>query len=557
MIPVVQGLADDGAVVSIDTMRAEVAREAIAAGAGMVNDVSGGLADPDMVPSVVTAGVPFIAMHWRGHSTQMQSRAVYDDVVADVCRELASRRDALLGAGLAEDLLVLDPGLGFAKHAAHNWALLAALPVLHDLGHPILLGASRKTFLGWLGRADGAPPRPAAERDPETAATSVMAAMAGLWCVRVHDVESTVRALSVVQAALEHAPDGGDGGDGLGTVRTVGTAETPTAAARATPAAARATSPPASTATATATSTASDERPHRPAGRLRPRQPRRARLREARRPDLRRRRHHDVRPGARRSHRRPRSDGQLRRGGRRCRRPHHRPVLRPHRAARGGDRGRRAAKRPRRRRRGRRAQARGAGRAAPSPTSRCVSRVATGPRSSSPSAATSATGARPSPRRSPTFVACPGSRSPASPRSSRPTRSEAPSSRPTSTPSRWVAPRSRPTPCSQSCTASRPRHGRTREIRWGARTLDLDLIQFGAPGSSREVVSDDERLTLPHPRAAERAFVLVPWLDADPRATLRVGPGPDGIRPVADLVEVTWPDLHAAGVRPGPGWEHK
>ncbi len=209
-----------------------------------------------MVAAVVAAGVPFIAMHWRGHSTEMQSRAVYDDVVDEVCRELASRRDALLGAGLAEDLLVLDPGLGFAKHAEHNWALLAALPVLHDLGHPILLGASRKTFLGRLGTCRGRSRRgPPAERDPETAATSVMAAMAGLWCVRVHDVASTVRALSVVQAALEHAP-------------------TSTATRR---------DPP--------TATATDGRSHRPAGRLGPRQPRRARLREARRPDLRRRRH--------------------------------------------------------------------------------------------------------------------------------------------------------------------------------------------------------------------------------------------------------------------------
>jgi len=210
VLPVVRGLAAQGAVVSIDTMRAEVALAAVEAGATFVNDVSGGLADPEMVPAVAAAGVPYIAMHWRGHSTEMQSMTAYDDVVEDVCRELASRRDALLGAGLAEHLLVLDPGLGFAKHAEHNWALLAALPVLHDLGHPILLGASRKTFLGRLGRAEGEPPRPAAERDPETAATSVMAAMAGLWCVRVHDVEATVRALSVVRAALEHAPDDGD-----------------------------------------------------------------------------------------------------------------------------------------------------------------------------------------------------------------------------------------------------------------------------------------------------------------------------------------------------------
>ncbi|KRF46884.1 dihydropteroate synthase [Terrabacter sp. Soil810] len=207
VVPVVAALAADGAVVSVDTMRATVARAAVDAGASIVNDVSGGLADPDMVPWVAAERLPYIAMHWRGHSTGMQSRAVYDDVVEEVLRELAERRDALLEGGIDEEHLVLDPGLGFAKNADHNWALMAALPALHDLGHPILLGASRKTFLGRLGRDEGATPRPAAERDVETTATSVMAAMAGLWCVRVHDVASTVRALTVVQAALEHAPD--------------------------------------------------------------------------------------------------------------------------------------------------------------------------------------------------------------------------------------------------------------------------------------------------------------------------------------------------------------
>jgi dihydropteroate synthase len=210
VVPVVAALAADGAVVSIDTMRASVARAAVDAGATIVNDVSGGLADPEMVPWVASDRLPYVAMHWRGHSTSMQSRATYDDVVEDVCRELAERRDVLLAGGIDEDNLVLDPGLGFAKNADHNWALMAALPVLHDLGHPILLGASRKTFLGRLGRDDGAAPRPPAERDVETTATSVMAAMAGLWCVRVHDVASTVRALSVVQAALDHAPEDSD-----------------------------------------------------------------------------------------------------------------------------------------------------------------------------------------------------------------------------------------------------------------------------------------------------------------------------------------------------------
>lgn len=210
VLPVVQALHSHGAVLSIDTMRTEVARQAVAAGAAIVNDVSGGLADPEMVPWVAEAGLPFIAMHWRGHGADMQSRAQYDDVVADVTRELEERRDTLLEAGVAEDLLVLDPGLGFAKTADHNWALMAALPLLHELGHPILLGASRKAFLGRLGQPPGAEPRPAAQRDIETTATSVMAAMAGLWCVRVHDVASTVRALAVVDAAVAHAPEEGD-----------------------------------------------------------------------------------------------------------------------------------------------------------------------------------------------------------------------------------------------------------------------------------------------------------------------------------------------------------
>ncbi|MEO6997322.1 MAG: dihydropteroate synthase [Terracoccus sp.] len=207
VVPVVADLVERGAVVSIDTMRAEVAAAAVDAGAAVVNDVSGGRADPEMVPWVAGTGVPYIAMHWRGHSNQMQSRAVYADVVGEVLHELGLRRDELLAAGLDPDLLVLDPGLGFAKNADHNWALMAALPVLHDLGQPMLLGASRKAFLGRLGRAEHDLPRPPPERDLETTATSVMAAMAGMWCVRVHDVPSTVRALAVVEAALRHLPD--------------------------------------------------------------------------------------------------------------------------------------------------------------------------------------------------------------------------------------------------------------------------------------------------------------------------------------------------------------
>ncbi len=205
VLPVVEALAAAGVAVSVDTMRSQVAAQALAAGALLVNDVSGGLADPAIVDVVVDAGCPFVAMHWRGHSGDMQSRAVYVDVVAEVCDELAQRRDALLAAGVRPDRLVLDPGLGFAKLAAHNWALLGRLDALSALGHPVLVGASRKTFLGRLGVPEGAPPRPPSDRDDATAATSVVCALAGIWGVRVHDVPPTRDALAVVAAVREHA----------------------------------------------------------------------------------------------------------------------------------------------------------------------------------------------------------------------------------------------------------------------------------------------------------------------------------------------------------------
>ena len=205
VLPVVAALARAGAVVSVDTMRADVAAEALECGATMVNDVSGGLADPGMLALVGRRAVPYVAMHWRGHSADMQSRAVYDDVVAEVCRELAERRDAAVGAGVAPERIVLDPGLGFAKTAEHNWTLLAHLDALRQLGHPILIGASRKAFLGRLGRPGHEPPAPPLERDEATLATSVVAAFAGVWAVRVHDVASTRWALDVVESVRAHA----------------------------------------------------------------------------------------------------------------------------------------------------------------------------------------------------------------------------------------------------------------------------------------------------------------------------------------------------------------
>jgi dihydropteroate synthase len=200
VLPVVRELAEAGAFVSIDTMRAGVAEAALAAGARAVNDVSGGLADPAMAGFVAGAVVPYVVMHWRGHSADMQSRALYTDVVGEVVAELKSRLDAVVSAGVSHDRVVLDPGLGFAKTAEHNWALLARLDALRELGRPVLVGASRKAFLGRLlaGR-DGAP-RPLDERDDASTAVAALAAFAGAFCVRTHRVRPVVDAVTVAAA---------------------------------------------------------------------------------------------------------------------------------------------------------------------------------------------------------------------------------------------------------------------------------------------------------------------------------------------------------------------
>ncbi|MGH3328807.1 MAG: dihydropteroate synthase [Streptomycetales bacterium] len=200
VLPVVRGLAASGVFVSVDTMRARVAEAALEAGAAMVNDVSGGIADPTMAPLVAQAGVPYVVMHWRGHSRDMQRRTRYADVVADVAAELRQRLDAAVEAGVAPDQIVLDPGLGFAKTFQHNWALLAHLDVLQRLGRPLLVGASRKGFLQRLLADDSGRPRPAPGCDDATAAMSAMAAAAGVWCVRVHEVRSTLDAVKVAAA---------------------------------------------------------------------------------------------------------------------------------------------------------------------------------------------------------------------------------------------------------------------------------------------------------------------------------------------------------------------
>lgn len=210
VLPVVRELAGRGVPVSVDTTRAEVAQAAVAAGAVVVNDVSGGLADPAIREVVARTGVVYVAMHWRGHADVMDGLADYDDVVTDVRRELAERVAELRAAGVADHQVVLDPGLGFAKPGSANWPLLARLPELVADGFPVLVGASRKRFLGHLLAAPDGTPAPPAERDAATAAVSALAAAAGAWCVRVHEARGTADAVRVAARWTAAAPSGKD-----------------------------------------------------------------------------------------------------------------------------------------------------------------------------------------------------------------------------------------------------------------------------------------------------------------------------------------------------------
>jgi dihydropteroate synthase len=205
VIPVIEALVANGIRVSIDTYRAVVAERALAAGASVVNDVSGGLGDPDMAAVVRAAGCPWILMHWRGHSRRMQDLAHYVDVVDDVRRELAERVEAANQAGISSDRIVIDPGLGFAKTAEHNWALLAHLDVLVGFGLPVLIGASRKSFLGRVLADPAGTPRPVGEREAATVALTAYAATQGAWGVRVHDVRANVDAARTIAAVREAA----------------------------------------------------------------------------------------------------------------------------------------------------------------------------------------------------------------------------------------------------------------------------------------------------------------------------------------------------------------
>jgi dihydropteroate synthase len=198
VVPVIRELAADGAVVSVDTMRADVASAALAVGASIVNDVSGGLADPRILDVVADSEATYVCMHWRAHSVDMNHHAVYDGpggVVGAVREELLERVEALHAAGVPDDRIVLDPGLGFAKRAEHNWALLAGLADLKELGFRLLVGASRKSFLGTLLADRAGEPRPVDGREDATTALTVLVAQQRVWGLRVHDVRASRDAL--------------------------------------------------------------------------------------------------------------------------------------------------------------------------------------------------------------------------------------------------------------------------------------------------------------------------------------------------------------------------
>jgi dihydropteroate synthase len=196
IMPVIRQLVERNIPVSVDTMNAATAQAAADAGVTVINDVSGGLADPEMYRVVAKTEVSYIASHWRGHSETLDELTSYRNVVSEVRDALKSRIAELLVWGVSPDRIVVDPGLGFAKTSEHNWALLHGLSDLVTLGYPVLIGASRKRFLAPFA----APGAPTTERDFATSVTSALAAQAGVWGVRVHDVPSTATALQIWSA---------------------------------------------------------------------------------------------------------------------------------------------------------------------------------------------------------------------------------------------------------------------------------------------------------------------------------------------------------------------
>ncbi|MBT1003277.1 dihydropteroate synthase [Paenarthrobacter sp. DKR-5] len=205
ILPVISALVKAGALVSVDTTHASTARAALAAGAAIINDVSGLTVEPDMITLVAESGVPYILTHRRGDAATMDSLAHYDDVAAEVAAELTGVRDKLFAAGVAAEQIIVDPGLGFAKNDAQNWELLANLGPLKELGHPVLVAASRKRFLGSLLVSAGKAAQPL-ERDGATAAITAIAAANGAWGVRVHDVPANLDAVKVAARLAAAAP---------------------------------------------------------------------------------------------------------------------------------------------------------------------------------------------------------------------------------------------------------------------------------------------------------------------------------------------------------------
>jgi len=194
VLPVIEELSARGALLSIDTTRATVAKAAFAAGARIINDVSAGLSDPEILEVCASLDCPYIAMHSRGDSKDMQNRAIYNDVVEEVVEELSQRVNTAIAAGIHPENLILDPGIGFAKEADHNWSLLNNVDSIEALGFPVLVGASRKRFLGTLVGSD-APD----DRESATIALTALLARRGTWGVRVHNVKSHLDAIAVAR----------------------------------------------------------------------------------------------------------------------------------------------------------------------------------------------------------------------------------------------------------------------------------------------------------------------------------------------------------------------
>ncbi|GAA4284673.1 dihydropteroate synthase [Brevibacterium daeguense] len=205
IVPVVRELARQGAVISVDTMRARVASAALDAGAQILNDVSAGQSEPEMLEVAAAGSAPIVLMHWRGHLERASATFEYEDVVAEVRSELGVRIEAAQSAGVADRDIIIDPGLGFSKNAEHNWQLMAGIETFAQMGYRLLVAGSRKRFLASLLDPDNPAGVDIADRDAATAALSAVSARAGAWAVRVHEPRSSRIAVQVVEAIAECA----------------------------------------------------------------------------------------------------------------------------------------------------------------------------------------------------------------------------------------------------------------------------------------------------------------------------------------------------------------